>query len=132
MIGLDTNVIVRVFVFDEPAQTQAALRLLREFSQDNPGFVGIVVLVEMTWVLKRTYGFDDKAVFSAIDSLFDSANIQIERADLVQAALQLARESGGDIADALIAVTAADAGAVRTMTFDRKAAKRIAGMELLT
>ncbi|WIY52188.1 type II toxin-antitoxin system VapC family toxin [Devosia sp. YIM 151766] len=131
MIGLDTNVLVRVFVEDSSAQTEAALRLLGELSQDDPGYVGIVVLVELAWVLKRSYGFADDAIFAALESLFESANIEIERADLVQEAVLAAHDIGVDIADFLIALTAAEAGARKTMTFDRNAAKRIPGMELL-
>lgn len=131
MIGLDTNVLVRVFVEDAPEQTRAALRVLGELSHERPGYVSIVVLVEMVWVLGRNYGFKSQAIFTALDTLFDSANIQIERGDLVQDAVDTAQELDADIADVLIALSAREAGAVKTVTFDRNAAKRIPGMELL-
>ena len=45
MIGIDTNVLVRVFVDEAPEQTSAALQLLSGLSQDNPAFVGTIVRV---------------------------------------------------------------------------------------
>jgi len=131
MIGVDTNVLVRVFVDEAPEQTSAALQLLSKLSQDNPAFVGTIVLVELAWVLKRSYGFDDNAILVAVDSLLESANIEIEHADMVQAAVSAAHEHGSDLADSLIALSAIAAGAGKVMTFDKNAAKRIAGMELL-
>lgn len=131
MIGIDTNVLVRVFVDDAPEQTKAALRILSELSHERPGYVSIVVLVEMVWVLRRNYGFESAAIFAALDTLFDSANIEIERAVLVQDAIDMAHELDADIADVLIVLSAREAGAIKTVTFDKNAAKRIPGMELL-
>jgi predicted nucleic-acid-binding protein len=131
MIGVDTNVLVRVFVDEAPEQTSAALHLLSGLSQDDPAFVSTIVLIELVWVLKRSYGFDDNATLVAVDSLLESANIEIEHAEMVQAAVSAAHEDGSDLADSLIALSAIAAGAGKVMTFDKNAAKRIAGMELL-
>ena len=131
MIGVDTNVLVRVFVDEAPEQTSAALHLLSGLSQDDPAFVSTIVLIELVWVLKRSYGFDDNATLVAVDSLLESANIEIEHAEMVQAAVSAAHEDGSDLAGSLIALSAIAAGASKVMTFDKNAAKRIAGMELL-
>lgn len=131
MIGVDTKVLVRVFVDEAPDQTRAAIKLLGALSQDNPAFVGTIVLVELAWVLKRSYGFDDGAILAAVESLLESANIEVENADRVQEAVSAAHEHGSDLADSLIALSAAAAGASKVMTFDRNAAKHIPGMELL-
>lgn len=131
MIGVDTNVLVRVFVDDSPEQTKLALRFLNTLSDHKPGFVGLVVLVELAWVLKRSYGFSQDAVLVALETLLESANIEIERSDIAQWAIQAARDTETDIADNLIAITAMEAGASGVVTFDRNAARRIPGMELL-
>lgn len=131
MIGLDTNVLVRVLVPDSATETKAALEFLARRSSEDPAFVGVVVLVELVWVLKRSYGFAPEAVFTALESLLDSANIVIEAADSVQLAVAQALRLRADIADCLIAAIAVDAGCSTTVTFDRTAAKRIPGMELL-
>lgn len=131
MIGVDTNILVRVLVGDTPDQTKKALEFLSQRSADDPAYVSPVVLVEVVWVLQRTYGYVEKSIRTALDSLFESANILIEQQDLMYLAIVAAEENGADIADCIIASLAADRGSDRTMTFDRDAAKRIPGMALL-
>jgi len=131
MIGVDTNVLVRFFVHDEPSQTVVAERFISERTEAEPAFVSAVVLAELVWVLDRAYGYPDAAIHSAIDGLFESANIVVERTDMMSLAVAAAREAKADISDAIIAALAADAGASRIVTFDKDAAKKITGMELL-
>ena len=52
MIGLDTNVVVRYLTHDDPAQTTAAVRVMDALSSDSPGFLSLIVIVELVWVLK--------------------------------------------------------------------------------
>lgn len=132
MIGIDTNVLVRIFVRDHEAQTAAALKFLTERSSVSPGFVSAVVITELAWVLDRSYGYGDDAIFEAIDWLFDSANIVVEREELMERAITLARAARADVSDTIIATLAAEAGAAKTLTFDKTAAQRVPGMELLT
>lgn len=131
MIGMDTNVLVRLFVEDNPQQTKAAIYFLAARSADDPAFVSAVVLVEFVWALDRTYKYADTAIHEALGGLFESTNIVVERDGLMRAAVSLAAERNADISDCIIAALAADAGASRTVTFDQPAAKRVPGMELL-
>lgn len=131
MIGLDSNVLVRLFVQDNPTQSAAATRYLSERTESDPAFVSVVVICEMVWVLQKSYGYAGAKVHQALNSLFESANVVIEHAELVDRAIAEARESKADIADCIIAALAADAGATRTVTFDRTAARRVSSMELL-
>lgn len=131
MIGVDTNILARVLVPDSPTETETALAFFAARSHEDPAYVSVIVLVELVWVLKRSYGFSAEAAFAALESLFDSSNIRIEKADLIQLAVEQAQIQRADIADCLIAAVAADAGASNTVTFDRDAAKRVPGMDLL-
>lgn len=131
MIGLDTNVIVRVLVRDTPAQSKLAIDVLASRTPEDPAFVSAIVLVELVWVLRRNFGYSSDAVYAAIQSLFESANVVVERAETIADAVQLAFEGGADIADCIIAAIATEAGATKTVTFDKTAPKRIPGMELL-
>ena len=131
MIGVDTNVLVRVAVNDNIAQTTAAQAFLAERSADDPAFVSAVVLAELAWVLDRAYGFSNERIEGVFDWVMESANIVVERADLVERALSLAHTARAGIADCIIAAVATDAGASKIVTFDKPAAKRIPGMELL-
>src|SRR5262249_43746342 len=56
VIGLDTNVLVRYLAQDDPVQSPQATEFIeRRLTEDNPGFVGIVAMVETVWVLDRSY-----------------------------------------------------------------------------
>ena len=56
MIGLDTNVLARYIMQDDPAQSEAASELIESrCSADEPGLVSSVVLCELVWVLGRGY-----------------------------------------------------------------------------
>ena len=131
MIGIDTNVLIRIFVDDNPKQRAAAQAFMRQRSAEDPAFVSAVVVVEVSWVLTRMYKFSVVAARDALEWLFESTNIVVEAHDLIRSAVALAADLDADISDAIIAALAEDAGAVKTVTFDKPAAKRLPGMELL-
>lgn len=131
MIGVDTNVIVRLLVADDPEQAAAAKRLFESFSPVAPGWISQVVLVETFWVLRRGYRLQTDAILGAIRALISADDVVAEQRDVVLAALDDAA-NGADFADALIARGAQRAGARTTMTFDPDAADALGGMELLT
>ncbi len=129
MLGVDTNVLVRFFTNDEPKQFGRARRFIEEA---GPGelFLDIVVLAELHWVLSRVYGFAKSEVLVVIEGLLNSREFTVGERELAEAALAIGK-SGGDFADALIAGSNARLGCERTVTFDRKAARKVPGMELL-
>jgi predicted nucleic-acid-binding protein len=58
MIGLDTNAVVRYLVQDDPIQSaQAADLIEHQLTEQNPGFLCVVVVAEIAWVLERAYRF---------------------------------------------------------------------------
>ncbi|WP_277213803.1 PIN domain-containing protein [Isoptericola croceus] len=130
MIGLDTNVLVRYVVRDDGAQARQADGLIDALTPDAPGFVPLVVLVECWWVLDRAYSYPLDRRRAFVEALLATQELRVEQADTVRAALRRT-DDGADLADALIAVGAAEAGCDTVMTFDRRAA-RVAGMTLLT
>lgn len=131
MTGLDTNVLVRYFVKDDPLQTQAAEGLLDSLSPEEPGWLGLIVLVELVWALRFMYRFQRDGIARIVESLLRSLDVVVDQENVVHQALSLYRNSKADFADCLIAASARAAGCSKTVTFDRIAA-RDAGMELLT
>jgi len=130
MIGLDTNVLVRYLAQDEPAQSARATRLIeRQLSEREPGFIGLVVLVETCWVLRRLYGATAAELRDTVRDLLDTRQFVIEQRTVVLRAVARLGDGAGDLADALIAEGAAEAGCTRTVTFDRQGARL--GMEVL-
>jgi predicted nucleic-acid-binding protein len=131
MIGIDTNLLLRLIVGDEPKQAIAARDLIRErCSPDDPGYVPHIVLVELAWTLSRAYRFPRDRIADAISQLLEMSQLEIEAPGDVIAALQDYRRGPTDFADCLLGRTNVTAGCSTTVTFDRKAAK-LPGFELL-
>ena len=123
MIGLDTNVLVRYVMQDDPRQSPRATRLIESLSVDEPGFVPVVALVELAWVLSGSYGLDRKQIATVLDTLLRSKELVIDRAELVTQSLHRYSAASADFADALIERIAAAAGCSATMSFDTGAVK---------
>jgi predicted nucleic-acid-binding protein len=131
LIGLDTNVIIRFLVQDDAAQSLIASRVFSKLSRREPGFISLVVLAEVSWVLSRAYKAPRADISAAIEGLLRSAEVKVENAAAAWRALGVYQASkSAEFADALIAEIAALNGASKTVTFDRRAANE-AGMTLL-
>jgi predicted nucleic-acid-binding protein len=130
MIGLDTNVIVRYVMQDDPKQSQKAVRLIEALSAESPGFVPVVAVVEFVWVLTSCYELTREQVAAAIDGVLRAKEFVVDRMEQIAQALRVYRSGSADFADCLIERGAASAGCEKTMTFDVSAAKS-AGMTLI-
>ena len=124
MIGLDTNVLVRLLVADDADQTAKARRFIERYcSPQSPGFINCVVLAELVWVLDSVYRFGRPEIAAAIDSLLVGGDRIVEHHDEVRAALTEYRSGGIGFADAIIVRVNRARGCETTATFDRKAMK---------
>ena len=118
MTGLDTNVLVRYFTRDDPRQFRAAARLFEEIAQTG-GFVNVIVLCELAWVLESAYGLGREAIANVFRTLLDTAQLSIEDRDLVARAVDEFREGKAGLSDYLVGVKNRAAGCDVTVTFDR-------------
>jgi len=130
MIGLDTNILVRYFIQDDPVQTHLAVNLIDSLSPTESGWIGAAVFMELDWVLNNVLKVKKDRVVEIFDTLLASQELVVENAKTVREALQLYRTRNTDFSDCLIASAAKAAGCSRTVTFDRIAA-RDAGMDLV-
>ena len=122
MIALDTNVLVRYLVRDDPRQTRAATRVVEtSCTVETPGFVTLVVLCELVWVLERGYRYSRIQIAALVRGLLSADDLSIERSELAWQALNAFEEGPADFADYVIGGTARAAGAETTVTFDRRA-----------
>ena len=123
MIGLDTNVLVRYLVQDDPTQTRQANALIdRAAARETAMFINHVVMSELAWVLGRGYGYVRTALAEVIEKILLGRQFEIEKKDLVWTALTNFKASRADFADCLIGVINELAGCETTLTFDRSAA----------
>lgn len=130
MIGLDTNVVVRYIMQDDPLQAPQATQLIESLSAQQPGFITVVSLVELVWVLSSCFDLSRQQIVQALNVILQSKQLVVDQADHVVRAVRAYAAGQADFADCLIERTAAAAGCTHTMTFDVAAAKT-AGMTLI-
>jgi predicted nucleic-acid-binding protein len=115
-ISVDTNVLVRAVLNDQPAQSRAARKLLREASLIA---VPLPCLCELVWVLRQGAKLAKDDVATAIRSLINVGNVVVNRpaAELGLTVL----DAGGDFADGAIAYEGAWLGGETFVSFDKQA-----------
>ena len=129
MIGLDTNVLVRYITHDHPAQSAAAVNVMDSLSSDLPGFLSLVVIAEVVWVLQFSYHFKREEIAHVVERLLRSKELVLERAEIVSQAVRKFRASRANFADCLIERCAHAAECQYVLTFDKNAGAM--GMRLL-
>ena len=131
MPSLDTNVLVRYIVQDDPSQLAAAKRLIsRCVAEGSTLFVPVTVVLELEWVLRSSFEFGKDDVLTTLSSLFSAAELTFESERALEVALQLFRKGSADFADCLHVALATQAGEQPLWTFDKSASK-IGGAQLL-
>lgn len=128
MIAVDTNVLVRLLVIDDPRHHEVAKAFFRSrLSAAVPGFVSLLVIAETYWVLTTVYKFSAEAVRSTLLAVIDSEQVFVEQPAIVREALGA---GSTDVADLLIHLIGQEAGCRSTVTFDKRFARHV-GVELL-
>ena len=130
MIGLDTNVLVRYLAQDDKKQSASATRFIEtRLSERTPGFISLVVLVELCWVLQKLYGATTAEIVDTVADLLATPRFALQQREVVQDAVQHALAAGRNAGfqDTLIARIAFREGCSEVVSFDR-AAIRAAGM----
>jgi predicted nucleic-acid-binding protein len=130
MTGLDTNILVRLLAQDDPVQSQRAVEFFQTLSREKRGFVSLVSLIELIWVLRSQYRMNKARLILGLGWLLNSAELVVESQEAVAQALSRFASVKADFADCLIERCCYAAGCRQTVTFDVDAS-RFAGMTLL-
>ncbi len=130
MPGLDTNVLVRWIVEDDPRQATRVQRLFEEVRERGEFFVPSTVMLELEWVLRSRYGFDKPTVLAAFNALMETQELEFQDEPALERALNFYRQSAAEFADCLHAGQCGSADRTPMVTFDEIAA-RLPGVELL-
>ena len=120
MIGLDTNVVLRILVDDDPTQVAVVRKLLTGQHTVGAFFINHVVLAECAWALKGAYKMSRQDIARGFEGLLDAPAFAIEEPKTVAAALSHYQQTTADFADCLIAARNAAHGCTHTITFDKK------------
>ena len=130
MIGLDTNVLVRYFAQDHEGQSARAASLMESLSEQELGFVSLVTLVELVWVMQGAYKAKKTDIVAILQMLLQTREIFVENTETALQALARFAESKAGFADCLIERSGHRSGCTYTAKFDKEAAAT-AGMRLL-
>lgn len=132
MIGLDTNVLVRYIVEDDPVQEKLARNVLeKRCTSATPGFVSLVVICELVWVLQRAYTCSREQIAEVLLNLLLTETILVENHETAWQAYCDYIAGTAEYADCLISRLNRTNGCTTTLTFDRKAA-RLPHTDMLT
>lgn len=131
MIGLDTNILVRLLIKDDEAQLAAAeSAIAAALENGEPLFISSIVLCELEWVLTSCYSTTRADLLTVLESLIERPEFEVESPQGLRRAVEMARNSRAEISDCLIAVQAEDRQITKTLTFDR-ALRRLGHFEVL-
>lgn len=124
MLGIDTNVLIRIVVEDDPAQCARARRLVdASVAKGEPVFVSLSVLLEFEWVLRSRYGIPKPEILDVVSRMLDSVELMFEDEPSIEEALFQWRDSRANFADCLIGVRNRRLACRVTATFDVNAAR---------
>ncbi len=118
MIGLDTNVFLRLFVEDDVAQTERARRFVEAATKRDVCFVNPVVLAEFVWTLRRRLKRTKTETANLIEQVLSADDLEISHRDAAMRALHACRAGKADFADYFLAGINEDHGCSSTATFD--------------
>ena len=123
MIGLDTNVLVRYIAQDDPKQSAVATNLINSLTKEHPGFITVVSMVELVWVMQSCYKSTKMEIVNILEAILATRELIIENAETVIRAKHLYSRTGADFSDCLIERSANKAGCEYSVTFDIDAIK---------
>jgi predicted nucleic-acid-binding protein len=124
MTGLDTNVLMRYLVQDDPKQTRQANQIIdRQLSEQNPGLVNLATILEIVWVLRSLLKQSPSEIAIHLEHLLAADSLEVQNEQQVFEAAFALKRGTGEFEDALIGALNAWAGCPHTLTFDRKTAR---------
>jgi predicted nucleic-acid-binding protein len=123
VIGLDTNVVLRVFGRGNAKQTAAVERLLADAANGETCLLNPIVLAEFAWTLDRTYKRKRTVVADHLERLLQAPEFVVPFHDEALDATRRYRDGSADFADYFLSAINRTLGCRTTLTFDRNAAQ---------
>ena len=131
MIGLDTNVLLSYLAQDDPTHSPRATEIIeRRLTEQEPGFVSLVSILGVVWVLKSLFKRSRQEVANDIEMLLAADTLEVQNEQEIYCAVVALRNGIGTFEDALIGALGVWRGCSATLTFDEDAAKRLQGFQL--
>jgi predicted nucleic-acid-binding protein len=130
VIGIDTNVLLRHLLQDDPVQSRQAGTVIASLNAASPGWIAQATMLELVWTLESKNRSARHAIADSLEHILGQEFVTVENAEVIAEAVQCFREPRADFGDCVIAAAARAAGCKKVVTFDAIAARH-AGMELI-
>ena len=122
MIGIDTNILLRIFEMeDDPAQS---LRARKAIEGNAPVYLHDIVLAEFVWTCRTAFKQPRETICRRLQAIAESAEFVVARPEVFRRAVEADRSQKSDFADWLVGLSNLDHGLEYTLTFDKGAARR--------
>ena len=132
MFGLDTNVLVRYLLRDDQEQAEQAKMVIDQaLASGKSVTVCLLTILETEWVLRSCAALDKKAITTTFRMLLETHNLNIEHEETLEKALFFYENHSADFADCLMAAHYTSIGCSSMLTFDRKAAAQLPGVDII-
>jgi predicted nucleic-acid-binding protein len=123
VFGIDTNILVRYLVQDEPKQSKLATNFILSRREERSFFINCIVLCELVWVLESSYKYNRKTIAGVLEKILQTKQFEIENLVSVQRALSAYIENNSDFSDYLITEINYLNDCSETYSFDKKGIK---------
>lgn len=124
MIGVDTNVLVRIYLEDDKEQAKNAQEFLLESTKKGELFISSYALLEFVWVLKGK-GRNRQQIYEAVITIIDSSGVVVGQRSVVLAALEKYIKGKADFGDYMILAEGEKNSCYNLKTFDKKFQKEL-------
>ena len=130
MIALDANLLLRYLTQDDPVQSPKATRVIQRLTQEEPGFVSLVTVLEIVWVRRSIYKRTAHEIADEIEMMLAADTLEVQNEQQVYQAVIALRRTG-EFEDGLIGALGLWRGCSATLTFDDNASRRLHGFRLV-
>ena len=120
MRAVDTNILVRYVVNDDPKQAAIVEKFWVECEANQETiFIPVLVLCELTWVLNRLYAQTKPQLIGVLEKLLAVGFFRFEQDSALRQSLEHYRRGKGAFSDYVIGEISRASGCRDTVTFDR-------------
>ena|SRR5579872_4643705 len=124
MKGIDTNVLVRYIVQDDPEQSRQASQFIEAAcSEENTIFITGIILCELVWILETVYDYSRQEIALVLEKILTVRQFHIFQPDILRKSLHDYQHLKVDFSDSYIAHLNIDNECEYTVTFDKKATR---------
>lgn len=123
MIGIDTNILVRVITRDAPKQAEKIEKFFIETQRKGRLFISDIVLIELIWVLSYSYNYTKTQIVEVLRRIINNRGFAFHDWDALEEALSLFENGKAQFSDYVIKTSSERIGCKKTVSLDKQMIK---------